>query len=155
MFYDGPTNNGYNYLYPEPGPHAYYNPTFGSILTKAATWPQSVAQALGFDSVPTLQLQDPSWWSDMSWYMNTTLNATYAPSNKTIPFRRYWEWNASYPSTYPKYYVTWPPSTWNGAAWPAHLYGSLPASWGAISNVTRQANLKNLRIMQVLALQCC
>ena len=146
VHYDGLTGSA-NSTYAEPGVHAYANPAKGSILTQAATWPDDMAYAFGFDPVPGLSLADPAWWSDMSWYMNATLNSTHPPASKITPGRRYWEWNATFPATYPRYNVPWPNNLWNGAAWPAHLYGTLPSSWGDIPPGRNVPNLHNLRIM--------
>lgn len=153
IHYDGPTPNQ-TYWYNDMGPHAYHNPPSGSILTKATSWPSSIASALGFDPLPNYTLADEHWWQDMLWYTNHTLNMTIAPKNKLTISQRYWEWDARYPSTYPAYYAPWPNETWNGAAWPAHLYGSLPASWGDIQNDTQMALLPNIRIMYVAYDSC-
>jgi hypothetical protein len=142
VFYDG-NSSGLSYI--EPKMHAYSNPESGSILTQASSWPDAVARSLGFDPVP--QLEDAGWWSDMPWYMNSTMNPTHSPASKVVPEQRYWEWDPRFPSTYPRYSAPWPNASWNGHEWPAHLYGTLPSSWGDISDDKNVANLHNLRIM--------
>ncbi|KAI8471296.1 MAG: hypothetical protein J3K34DRAFT_235982 [Monoraphidium minutum] len=160
IHYDGPTQSGSkaswkanigwsNLLYPEQSPHNYFNPNDGSILTKAASWPPEVAQSLGFDTVPGFQLKDSEWWNDIAWYFDPVLSAAHSPAERTAASRRYWEWNPRFPSSYPKYHAPWPNSTWNGASWPAHLYGTLPSSWGALAPATGAPNLPNLRIIDL------
>lgn len=146
VHYDGPTPNN-TFWFSDMGPHAYYNPTSGSLLTKAASWPSAVALALGYDPTPGLALADENWWREMTWYTNTTVNATIPPKDKIQISRRYWEWDARYPSTYPEYITPWPNNTARGAAWPAHLYGTLPSSWGEVQNDTHAPLLPNIRIM--------
>lgn len=135
----GPNATGFTY--PEPGPHAYHNPPSGSLLTKAASWPPEVARALGFDQPPQYELTDSNWWTGMGQY------AALSPANKTLLKSRYRDWDPRFPSTYPRYQVRWPNNSWNGALWPAHLYGTLPTSWGSLNSVTNKAMLPNLRIM--------
>jgi len=146
VHYDGPIPTS-PFWYKDPSQHSYFNPSTGSLLTKSASWPLSVATALGYDPPPQFQLEDPTWWDDMAWYANPTKNATYAPVNKTKIGQRYWDWDARYPSTYARYQTPWPNNDWNGIAWPAHLYGTLPRSWGELSTLTNKAQLSNLRIM--------
>ena len=147
VHYPGGLSPNLSWVYNDPGMHAYYNPPSGSIITKSASWPPAVAQALGYDPPPQLALVDPTWWDDMEWYANAELNKTHPPMNKTTTGMRYWDWQAKYPNTYPTYKSSWPNDTWNGAAWPSHLYGTLPSAWGDISPTTGKANLPNLRIM--------
>ena len=132
----------------EPGPHAYYNPYHGSILTKTAAWSPLIAESLGLSVVPGFDIEDQNWWSDMTWFMNSTLNMTHPPATKTTVSRRYWDWDSRFPSTYPRYSAPWPNDSWIGAAWPAHLYGTLPSTWGELSpDNNKRSKLYNLRIM--------
>jgi hypothetical protein len=133
------TSLGLKNLISNPGIHAFHNPSSGSLLTKASSWPPEVGRALGFQSTPTYQLEDDTWWNDMTWYLNPILNKTFSPRNKTIPGQRYWGWNPSFPSTYASYKVVTPQE-----AWPAHLYGTLPKAWAGTNGT---AGLANLRIM--------
>lgn len=146
VHYSGPTPTN-TFWYHDMGPHAYHNPHSGSLLTRVASWPDSIARALGYDPIPKYSLADTDWWQDMVWYTNQTINATVAPRRKVEISRRYWEWDARYPSTYPEYNAPWPGNASNGAAWPAHLYGTLPSLWGELQNDTQSPLLPNIRIM--------
>lgn len=146
IHYDGQTPNN-TFWYKDPGFHVYHNPASGSLLTKAAKWPASVAAELGVQDPPAFQLKDSAWWDDMDWYADNNLNRTVPPCNKTRISKRYWDWDARYPSTYPAYETPWPSSDWNSAQWPAHLYGTLPSSWGTVLSSTGKAMLHNLRVM--------
>lgn len=146
IHYDGQTKNGLEFWLQDPSAHSFFNPPTGSLLTRVANWPESIAQALGVERAPSLALLDPAWWSDMDWYMDPVKNATHPPRDKIVPGQRYWEWDARYPSTYPKYVAPWPSTNWSLSTWPAHLYGTLPSFWGEL-NADGQANLPSLRIM--------